>query len=190
MPVTTRSASKRGVAKATSTTTNTTKKISKSTSTRTKKTRKDEAKAAAATLKRIKDIMAPKKPVPVVRLAMNEADAQDEYMPGSTAFAAKFPQIVKRPLYPAIEDRYANIMLERIRLMEFGVRTLEHRRRQDGPRHVSQGYLRAVEDDKREKSGAEREAREEEIEWINDHSWRGEIDETCYAPLPGMPWRP
>ncbi|KAK4888584.1 hypothetical protein LTR27_012536 [Elasticomyces elasticus] len=173
MPVTTRSASKRGVAKATSTTTNTTKKISKSTSTRTKKTRKDEAKAAAATLKRIKDIMSPKPRLPVVRMTMTEAEAQDEYMPGSTAFAAKFPQIVKRPLYPAIEDRYANLMLERIRLMEFGVR-----------------YLGAVEDDKREKSGAEREAREEEIEWIHDHSWRGEIDETYYAPLPGKPWRP
>ncbi|KAK3617947.1 hypothetical protein LTR22_026551, partial [Elasticomyces elasticus] len=125
MPVTTRSASKRGGAKVTSTATDRTKKISKSTSTRTKKPGKVKAKATSATLKRIQDVWSPKQRLPVVRIAMTEADARDEYMPGSTAFAAKFLQIVKRPLHPAIEDRYANLMLERIRLMEFGVRTLE-----------------------------------------------------------------
>ncbi|KAK5732442.1 hypothetical protein LTR17_010498 [Elasticomyces elasticus] len=177
MPVTTRSASKLR------------KRIIKSTSTRTKKLGKGKAKVTSATLKRIQDVLSPKQPVPVIRMVMTEADAQDEYMPGSVAFAAKFPQIVKRPLYPAIEDRYANLMLERIRLMEFGVRTLEQRRRQDGPRHVSDFYLRAVREDRREKSGAERDARMEEIMWIYEHSWRGEIDEKYYDPIPGKPWR-
>ncbi|KAK3645086.1 hypothetical protein LTR56_002696 [Elasticomyces elasticus] len=166
MPVTTRSASKRDVAKITSTATDSTKKISKSTSTRTKKPSKGKAKATSAILKRIQDGLSPKQPVPVVRMAMTEADAQDEYMPGSVAFAAKFPQIVIRPLYAAIEDRYANLMLERIRRMENG---FTH--------------------DMREKSGAEREARAEEITWIYEHSRRGEIHEKYYDPIPGKPWR-
>ncbi|KAK3641176.1 hypothetical protein LTR56_011416 [Elasticomyces elasticus] len=190
MPVTTRSASKRAVAKVTSPATNGTKKISKPTSTRTKRPGQGKAKATSAILKPIQDGLSPKQPVPVVRMAMTEADAQDEYMPGSLAFAAKFPQIVKRPLYAAIEDRYANLMLERIRRMENGFRrTPEQHRIQEGAWHVSDCFITALKDDMREKSGAEREARNEEITWIFEHSRRGEIDEKYYSPIPGKPRR-